>query len=405
MTMRFWPVTTRRVSHFVMAAVFSVFLCSCSAVLDPYITPTGTEPSGTAPDGSSFSVAVSYARGTVKMMEDRLGQLEHYDVGTGLLMSASGVVGLGFAAFGAHSDALVGAGLAGGTAFGARSFLPIQDRKMIYAKGASAITCAISALSFSLPHNVTNALPNTLSEARAPVSVALLSMQKLIPEGSGAAQSDSFQTAMSAFSLIGSNRIAGNIEAAPSLSMGARLAVKQIGALQRSELRAVTLAQKFTAEATSTIEARGERLIAATEAIRQAVNVQLIEARADPDAAMAALQTKSEEHTKSLRESYEKLQAAVQGTRNEAEATSNVGEAVNAEAQHLNLSLTRLNTTLPGRDGDNTNVAVAIRNAGTAAEHLATAVKESKQKTDEIISYAAQILEIVDLESTCLSTL
>ena len=390
MTMRSWPISTRGAAPFLIVAVSSAVLCSCSAIVDPYIIPTETGTNDAIPVSSSFKDAVDYARHTAKKMEERLSELEHYDIGTGLLISASGLTGLGLAAFGAHSDALVGAGLAGGAAFGARSYLPIQDRKVIYARGANAITCAITALSFGLPKDATNAIPNSVSLSTAPASAALVDMRNLVSKGF-VELSVGLANPKDALSPI------IQMEGVPSLSMGARLAVKRIDALERSRERTKKLAQKFTAEAESVINARGEKLVAATEAIRHVVNAQLIEARVDPDAAMEALQTKSEEHANSLRESYEKLHDAAQGTKDEAEATVSLGEEVEAEAQILG----RVNKALSALGGETYSAENAITDATNAEAALAAAGKEITAQIDDMIFNAAQIFEIVGLKSTC----
>ena len=126
-----------------MAALASVALCSCAVISDPYIAPSPTDP----PIDPSFDAATDYAFSKANEMNEKLKELESYDFATGSIIFASGIAGIGFGAYGAHADALIGAGLAGSTAYGARSYLPIQDRKIIYETGSSAITCAITALS------------------------------------------------------------------------------------------------------------------------------------------------------------------------------------------------------------------------------------------------------------------
>lgn len=113
-------------------------LSACSAITHPYviqgddltINPTLTE-------------ALEYAKDKRKKLQDRLIDLDQYETTTGAVAFGSAISALAFGIFRSHTDAVLGAGLVGGSAYGARSFVPTAARKTIYAKGAEAVSCAI----------------------------------------------------------------------------------------------------------------------------------------------------------------------------------------------------------------------------------------------------------------------
>ncbi len=292
MKKRHWLFFTRRTATFLMVAASSAVLCSCSAIRDPYIIPGYTAPVGETSipiqKGApvTFEEATEYARENASLMEKQLKELEHYDLGTGLTILASGVVGLGLTTFGAHADALLGSSLVSGAVFGARSYLPIQDRKIIYASGASAITCAITALSFGvLDSEDSEDSEGDSQKPLSPVRNALDQITKFVSDPN---------------------------------------------APRPEESQTITLAKNFVVEVQSMIHARGDRLVAATEAIRHIVNAQLIKARVDPDAALETLRTESEAHANSLREHSKKLQDAAREASDEAKTMAQNDDETNA---------------------------------------------------------------------------
>ena len=123
-----WPSrrsSVRTILRAMTTAIAGIALCSCAAITDPYVSPTSKDIS----NPTDFNEATKYAASKAEEMHTKLKELNAYDFGTSAFIMASGIVGLAMGAYGAHADALMAAGLGAGAAYGARNYLPIQDRK------------------------------------------------------------------------------------------------------------------------------------------------------------------------------------------------------------------------------------------------------------------------------------
>ena len=128
--------------RFLAATLLVAGLSSCAVITDPYVMPDSGSVSM-----EHFTEAKEYANEKADKLDDKLlGSAHRMSSRLGPVFVVSSLVGMGMAAYGAHADVLIGAGLTGGTAYGAKELVPIQDRKAIYEQGASTIRCAISAL-------------------------------------------------------------------------------------------------------------------------------------------------------------------------------------------------------------------------------------------------------------------
>ena len=350
--------SARMTARSVAGALVALALCSCAAISDPYVTPS--EPT-TSTESPTFSEATKYALDKAELMHTKLRELDSYDFGTSSVILASGVAGIGLAAYGAHPDVLIAAGLGGSTAYGARSYLPIQDRKLIYAKGASAITCAVAALSLG---NLAGAIQETESAANRAES------------GAGAL--------MEAYSQINQFRTTQSDPTAQTQN-------------------AKDQADSLITEAKSIKDRRGAMLISATDAILHSVTDQLIMARLDPEGAMNALQSRAQSFTSALRDTYQKLEASAESAKEETEdvekSANEQRSIATAQAQLLNQQ-----PTLQATEAASADVAQML-NTATKASEAAEKAKENKRTLDEVVSSAARILEIVNLRSTCAAQL
>lgn len=258
------PLTSR-----LLAGVVVVALGGCSAITNPYV---GIESSDIGAGGDPvYAVAVQLARDKQDKLRTKRKELGEYELTTGALILGSGIAGLAFAAFGSHTDALLGAGLVGGGAYGASAYIPTAKRKTIYTNGVKAIDCAISATSLTFEgQSFARGGSNTLTDLRA----------NLTTERAGAV-------------------------APLSTSLGdqAKFAPVQMRRISRFETRAEQLdtslstmraaALDLTATASALKKGRGVRLVQALGEILGAVSDQIDQARLDPDAALKAMREKS----------------------------------------------------------------------------------------------------------------
>lgn len=370
------PHKARPLASCLLAGVAVVALSGCAALNDPYVD-MGTE----VDYRPSHENAVTFARKKAKELTDRRDQLERYEVSTGALALGSGIAGLAFAAFGAHSDAILGAGLVGGSAYGAGAFMPSQKRKTIYTNGAKAIECAIKATSIGLEDRVEpeESTARTAATARG---------------SQGSARSlDAYLNRLR--ELTGEDKTArARIETAPLSPLAAAPRIETTARSSRAVVRQAVIFDKQSARAdlslsearsalvdlTASVNAlmldRGTRLMGALSDVLAAVSDQLDATRVDPDAALKAMREGSFAVVEKSKKTNEQLQTA---TADAQEASVEANLAL-AEAQSEN-------SALDGADS-------------------AAAAMEAKAEEARILSTtAANVLEIVQDQTNCLREL
>lgn len=358
----------------IVAGTALLSVSACSAITDPYVGMSG------APVAPTFDEAVEFARDKSGEMESKLAELEQWDVSTGTLIFGSGLSALAFAAFGSHPDAILGAGLAGGAGYGARSFLPIQDRKVAYSTGATAIECAITAIGLGVP----------VEEEGDPIA----------PAGFGSGQSnpilravDDLETAAQrapAFAMALEDPEASvavatveRSSAAPIVAQTARLQAQRellMEAVDTTRRAALRLASSTR----SALDMRGPRLIAATGAVVDQVRTQLMAARVDPDAALEALRSKAGIELPAAQDDAETVQEGAMAV-----------ERQSTKVQAAVEGLEQRSVEIGGSDLSRNAVSIlAQRSQETAAEEV--------EQANEMAAAAVQILKLIELGTECL---
>lgn len=376
----------RKLAATVTALLSATALSSCAAIYDPYVSMTKTLP--TAP---SFDQAVAEARLKASDFDEKLGQLEKYNFGTGALLFGSSIVGLGFALFGAHTDAIVGAGLAGGTAAGSRSFLPIEQRKLAYASGSAAIDCAITAFSLNAGVPVPGAgsiVPIGGSSSRSqagsgPLIQALDALEAIdlttpvvvrstTTGGSTNTTNAEFASAITALDD------ASQTAAVQRVGVAAAVSKDSMEDLERSVQELERGQRTLLGTMDAALNTRGQGLVAATAAIVHSVNAQIIEARLDPNAALSEVRSNSLSLTESAREHAKKL-------RDQGNEAADDGQDAAADSKKA---------AVLGQANRDSNA----ENAGEEAEAVAM---EQTKKANDVARLAQQILEMVKTSSAC----
>lgn len=382
------PHKARPLASCLLAGVAVVALSGCAALNDPYVD-MGTE----VDYRPSHENAVTFARSKAKELTDRRDQLERYEVSTGALALGSGIAGLAFAAFGAHSDAILGAGLVGGSAYGAGAFMPSQKRKTIYTNGAKAIECAIKATSIGLEDRV-EPEESKQDDADAQASESTARSAATARGSQGSARSlDAYLNRLR--ELTGEDKTArARIETAPLSPLAAAPRIETTARSSRAVVRQAVIFDKQSARAdlslsearsalvelTASVNAlmldRGTRLMGALSDVLAAVSDQLDATRVDPDAALKAMREGSFAVVEKSKKTNEQLQNATA----DAQEASVEGNLALAEAQSEN-------SALDGADS-------------------AAAAMEAKAEEARIISTtAANVLEIVQDQTNCLREL
>ena len=311
-------------------ALVGLALCSCAS---PYVAPR---------DLAESENAQIYASKQAGELHKKLEKLDKYDRRTGAVILGSSVAAIALGAYGAHADALLGASFIGTATYGAREYVPIQDRKRIYANGASAIRCAIAAFSFK--------------DLEPAIGATKSSLKTLTP-------------------------------LSPLPYQGLGLGIQDA---EEKRDKAEDRANEFIAAAEVVKdEKKADMLIAATNAILDSVTEQLIETQLDPDGARNALTSSAETHASALREAYEALEAAVSEAQEESEETE--------QAARVLLLASNFSAEVLGNGGDGA-MANDVADAGVAAEKNTSNLKA-------VVSSATRVLEILNLQSTCAAQL
>ena len=364
------------------ATLLVVGLSSC-AVTDPYVMPDSSSVSM-----EDFAKAEEYASGKADKLDDKLRGLHTYELATGSVLFVSTLVGMGMAAYGANPDALIGAGLAGGTAYGATDLLPIQDRKAIYEQGASTIRCAISALR-----------PNEWSEAIDATDQAVSNLEE-----SGDALADAYRRintgAAGGKSAHAANRESGwaavqdgILQSYTAMIRGQRVAQKTNEAKEEAE-RFVDIVRNIDNGKLA------DRLVAVTDGILQSVTAQVSAARLDPDGAIDALVRKTQTLTTGVHDAAEILDAKLRVAKEENEQIKKSANAKRTSA----IAQAEVVTTQPANDVNEQTKAAQVEAAKkTAKEARAAADKASENigKLNAVDDRVQRVLRRFNLEVAC----
>jgi hypothetical protein len=397
-----WNV--RRVATF---GLMTGFLCSCTAITNPYVT-LGEN----APVTPSFYEAVKFAQKKAKEFDDRADDLAQFDLITGGSIFASAIAGLGFAAFGAHTDTILGAGLAAGTSSGARSFIPYSQRVEAYKMGSGALHCAVTAigLGVSIPseppsagdpqkkapskpskkHDVSN--PSKTASAEDPQKKAPRSKEQshdlLRQYLDELTQADSPQ----ALSVRSGGR-SNTVELMPMAEVMTRNAVRagdsrliadtadvkaEIRQFNRATLKVQAAVDNLKAVTTAAADNRGQRLMGATKVVIIAVADQITAARLNPDAAVDQLKIQSTAMAKQIREAAIALEKAAAELKEKQEDTTETIDDTVAEAAKGNMA-----------------------NVSSDASTLKASVEQTGNEVAELSAVAKKILSLVDLSTAC----
>lgn len=383
-------------------ALSTLALCACSAITDPYIS-MGTE----IPATPSFEEAVTFARKQGVLLDNKLAEVEQYDVATGSFLFGTGLAALGFGAYGAHPDKLIGATIASGTAAGTRTFLPIQDRKLAYASGSAAIDCAITAFSLNAgaapaedggstsqnSRSSTAKVKEGSGQASEPIGPLWGVLKKLKATGLAASRPGNFSVAMRALEARSPVPMARSLVAATAIASSSKKKLaNSIRQAERARSRLISSTE-------SAISAQAPGLIAATAAIVHTVNAQIIAARIDPEGALKTLR----EHAKAL--TRETLTDAKE-LRNEAgiveEESGETADAVNDTIEVAQQERVAAMSSNAGSAG--TFAATTATAAAAASTAAATEVKEANDKmvtASEVARLAQRIHAMVAQSAAC----
>jgi methyl-accepting chemotaxis protein len=385
MAQNFNGVNARRTFRLPLASrltvgVAAVAISGCSAIYDPYVKMGEDEPVS-----PSYAEAVEYAKKKRAEFTKRRDELDRYETSTGALIFGSGLAGLAFAAFGAHTDAILGAGLAGGTAYGAQAFLPTEKRKSIYGNGAKAITCAIKATSIGLgeaPADDNALAPRSLSSTGG---ISLNTYLTTLTDLSGSSLGSGLVAPRSSTMMPSAAPVMRAAPAdQPSLVMRSALFEAQTRLLDRSLSNTRSRVRELVATTNALMVNRGKRLMEATDDVITAIAEQIDKARVDPEAALKAMRDNSLSLVKDAKAESEKISQAVAQTKETVEDTNDALTDTGTEAARL----------------------------GIASSALTSAVRDAARLTDEKLTEANEIAnastglqKIIDDQTSCLKTL
>ncbi len=383
---RGWGLKARgRMHRVAVSGLMAGALCSCTALTDPYVV-MGTD----VPATPGFEEAARFARDKAAEFDSRAADLARLDLGTGSLIFGSAIAGLGFAAFGAHSDAIIGAGLAGGAGAGARSFAPISTRIDAYKMGSSALHCAVTTIALGLSSDAKGRTGD-------PSSGTVFRVGPAVDGDDGDPLRGYLQQLSRSRNATGRSRLSGDpgatglkaradamqADAARSGRVGLVADLADVKAelrlLDRATRRVDAAARDLESATAAALDTRGQRLMGATGAIIAAVTDQISAARLDPDAAVKALRSGSAAMAKEIREAAAELKAAAAEAEAQTEKTDDALSDAKAEGMGAGAA---------GVEGEVDALAGEV--AGQAAE------------VSRVALIAETIRELVSLSTRCL---
>lgn len=164
-----------------LAVLSCAVLIGCS-LSDPYVQ---VELPETALSEMSLEHGIAYAHETNRRYRAKLSEETRLSagVGGGLITLAAAVLGL--VAFDAHTDAILGTSLVGGTAYTLGTWYGNDAHELVYLAGMEATSCAVEAVlplnfSTSSRKSLADGL-DTLSEASLKLGGAAAAIRRLIP--------------------------------------------------------------------------------------------------------------------------------------------------------------------------------------------------------------------------------
>lgn len=391
------PVLSHMSSNVRRIATFGLmtgFLCSCTAITNPYVTLGENSP--VAP---SFHEAAEFAQKKAKEFDDRADDLAQFDLITGGSIFASAIAGLGFAAFGAHTDAILGAGLAAGTSSGARSFIPYSQRIDAYKMGSGALHCAVTAIGLGVlapsdsnpnlskgseeentePVKKKDKEPGKKVQSRDLLHEYLRDLPEAQPsQGSNAKSRNNLDTVelMPMAEVMAKDALSTGDSRLIADTADVKAEIRQFN---RATLKVQAAAKNLKAVGTAASDNRAQRLMGATRVIIEAVAGQITAARLDPDAAVKQLKTQSSAMAKQIREAAAALEKAAVELEEKQE---DIEEAINNAASEAGKG--------------------KAANISSDALTLKSGVKQTSNQVAVWSAAAKRILALVELDTSCL---
>lgn len=121
-----------------------------------------------------WPAALAYADRTKKAYQQKIADQTALNEGLGAGLITLGGIIAGLAAFDAHSDALVGASLLGGTSYALGNWGSSQPRQLVYVAGSEGISCAVKAVEpLYLPEQDRNDFKAEVVALRESISTAI----------------------------------------------------------------------------------------------------------------------------------------------------------------------------------------------------------------------------------------
>lgn len=393
----------RRVATGLAMAGCALTINAC-AITQPYVH--NNEPRS----GSDYASARDYALKVAKKFDSKLDDLEGFDVASGALLFGSGIAGVAFGLFDGHRDALIGSALVGGTAAGARTFLPITDRKSIYGTGSAAIHCAIAATTLGQPDD------GAVQELRSVLNENAILSLPLVPdeesrktEGSGAfsaAFADLNQATQRLKSIRASSGVTSNerflsagpapraaLESlavprsgpsalAPEVRAEAIFAAREASRLDEKTQATIDASTDLMGAMGSVIEVRAELLYQAVSAIVAESKRQLMVARIDPEGALKAAQSGIKPFLDNIDAGVKSVKDKAEETTEQAADTAKATEGLKAEA---------------GKAGSTESLVAAAK-----ADEVEGKADAAANTADRLKTIAARIAVFARLPADCL---
>ena len=166
--------TAKKIGKFRAAAAIvmsNVMLLSGCALTDPYARWTAPELTEVAQQTDiSLPYAIAYAQNARDAYRDKLSDHAIFTNSVAPALITLGAVVLALAAYGANTDAILGVGLAGGTAYSLANWYSNDTQELVYLAGMKAMSCAVGAV---LPLNFSVAAKKSLKTDITSLSTAI----------------------------------------------------------------------------------------------------------------------------------------------------------------------------------------------------------------------------------------
>lgn len=137
-------IVKNRKFHLVKAISIIVCLESCTSLVNPYISPSN-QVTNSYNDTPSLENAINYSNNLRAEYLGALSDQAYLNAGVGLTLIGVSAAAFALGATGGATNAIIGLGIGGTAAYLANTFLYSKPRQLIYAAGAGAISCSVSA--------------------------------------------------------------------------------------------------------------------------------------------------------------------------------------------------------------------------------------------------------------------